>query len=341
MDTGCHQPMQIVPCTHIKSPDGINPRRRGVTTPCVACCNRRVASGRLSAAPLAPAQTPRGSVGATPAAGQRGVGPGPLRRSASQASVDRTRRHGATTSPRAVPPVVPTVLGRDVSAETSMLPSRGLGPRRAVVIQTRGPRQWISFSQDHFAPVAEISYFMLLAPRPHWYRARGFLFRLQTWLRSIQSKGMSATFTPMELPIGAHVLGGPSVWHEMLPRKVPSPDPRPTGTLQKRLSQKHRPGCQSCEDACTRSGRTHARISDTSSFWRTAHLAPSAVFGHLAPHPRIKPRQGFTPPTHLSLLVTIEGSRQLDTSVQVGLCLVVVRLTKGSCDASFMCTTKY
>jgi len=84
IDPGYYLPMQIVPCMHVKSPEAIMKRRRRLTASCVACCNHRAGSGRLSAAPPAPAQPPRGSGGATPAAGQRGARPGDPRRCAGQ-----------------------------------------------------------------------------------------------------------------------------------------------------------------------------------------------------------------------------------------------------------------
>ena len=102
---------------------------------------------------------------------------------------------------------------------------------------TGGHRQLISFSPAHLAAVAAIADFRLLAPPAHGYCTRRYSRPPPTWLKSLQSKGLSAIPTPLGVPAGVHVLAGPSVWSQKLRSAVRASGPPPSATRQARMSQ--------------------------------------------------------------------------------------------------------
>jgi len=119
---------------------------------------------------------------------------------------------------------VPAVTDPHVAA-AAQFPSRRLVwhhalPSRASDFRpptaTGGRRQSISFSPAHLAPVAAIASFILLAQSAHGYRTRRYSRPPPTWLQSLQSKGLAAIPTPLEVPPGAHVSAGSSVWPQKL-----------------------------------------------------------------------------------------------------------------------------
>jgi len=114
------------------------------------------------------------------------------------------------------------------------LPSRASDCRPPT--PTRGHCQLISFSPAHLAPVAAIADFRLLAPPAHGYCTRRCSRPPPTWLKSLQSKGLSAIPTPLEVSAGVNVLARPSVWPQKLRSAVRASGPPPSATRQARMS---------------------------------------------------------------------------------------------------------
>jgi len=125
------------------------------------------------------------------------------------------------------------------------LPSRASDCRPPT--PTGGHRQLISFSPAHLAPVAAIADFRLLAPPSHGYCTRRYSRPPPTWLKLMQSKGLSAIPTPLGVSAGVHVLAGPSVWPQKLRSTVRASGPPPSATRQARMSQKKRARTQALQ----------------------------------------------------------------------------------------------
>jgi len=120
----------------------------------------------------------------------------------------------------------------------------GLAPCTAIEgfgLQTPHPHRMspsVDFlSPAHLAPVPAIADFRLLAPPARGYCTRRYSRPRPTWLKSLQSKGLSAILTPLGVPAGVHVLAGPSVWPQKLRSAVRASGPPPSATRQARMSQ--------------------------------------------------------------------------------------------------------
>jgi len=97
-DPGRHQPMQIIPFMHIKSPEAIITKRGGVTVPRATRCTRRVAPGQPSpAVPSRARQRPLGRGNPAPHGAR-------VSRRGGSGTLPRWLGPGSGTAPSSLPP---------------------------------------------------------------------------------------------------------------------------------------------------------------------------------------------------------------------------------------------